>query len=123
MFLKLDIIFALENFNLYFLFSINGVKIFLCGDSNPAGISDYKHFCLDKENIDIAFIGRGLILSTDCERIDITKDYIHSKHIIPMLIHHDQNKHFIDVAEKVKAEFPSVKVFENRMETKNYIVE
>lgn len=109
--------------NIGFLFNINGVKILHCGDSNPSGISDYKHFRLDKENIDIAFLGSGFIWSSDCEGIDIIRDYIRPKHIILMHIHHDQNKHFNDVAEEVKAEFPSVTVFEKRMEAKNYIVE
>jgi L-ascorbate metabolism protein UlaG (beta-lactamase superfamily) len=47
--------------NLGFLFNINGVKIFHCGDSEPSCISDYENFRLDKENIDIAFLGRGFI--------------------------------------------------------------
>jgi L-ascorbate metabolism protein UlaG (beta-lactamase superfamily) len=106
--------------NLGFLFNINGVKIFHCGDSDPSCISDYENFCLDKENIDIAFLGRGFIWSSDCDGIDIIRDYINPKHIILMHIHHDQNKHFIDVAEQVKDDFPSVKIFEKQMGTKNY---
>jgi hypothetical protein len=38
-----------------------------------------------------------------------------------MHINHDQNKHFIDVAEEVKDEFPSVMIFEKQMETKGYV--
>lgn len=40
---------------------------------------------------------------------------------ILMHIHHEQNKYFIDVAEEVKDEFPSLMIFEKQMETKNYI--
>ena len=108
--------------NLGFLFNINGVKIFHSGDSHPSCVSDYENFRLDKENIDIVFLGRGFMWSADCEGIDIIRDYINPKHIILMHIHHNQNKYFIDVSEEVKDEFPSVMVFEKQMETKNYIL-
>lgn len=106
--------------NLGFLFNINGVKIFHCGDSNQSCISDYENFRLDKENIDIAFLGYGFMERPDSEGIDIIRDYINPKHIILMHIQHDQNNYFIDVAEQVKDEFPSVMVFEKQMGTKNY---
>lgn len=109
--------------NLGFIININGVKIFHCGDSNASCISDYKHFRLDKENIDIAFLGRGFMWKPDCDGIDVIRDYIKPKHIILMHIHHDQNKGFIEVAQTVKDEFPSVKVFERRMDTKIYTID
>jgi len=109
--------------NLGFIFNINGIKIFHCGDSDPSCISDYKNFSLDKESIDIAFIGSGFMLSSDCEGLDIIRDYIKPKHIILMHIHHVHNKHFVDVAEQVKDEFPSVMVFEKQMKTKQYTLE
>lgn len=109
--------------NLGFLFTINGIKIFHCGDSGPSCISDYEHFRLDKKNIDIAFLGRGFMWSPECEGIDIIRDYINPKHIILMHIHHDQNKGFIEASEAVRDEFSSVKVFEKRMETKNYRID
>ena len=108
--------------NIGFLFNIDGVKIFHCGDSSPTGISDYEHFRLDKEDIDIAFLHRGFMSNTDNSRIDVLRKYIDPEHIILMHIHHDKNKRFIDVAKELCDEFPSVKVFEKRMETKNYII-
>jgi len=47
--------------NLGFLFHLDGIKIFHGGDSSPAWKSDFEHFRLDKENIDIAFLGRAFI--------------------------------------------------------------
>lgn len=108
--------------NLGFLFNINGVKIFHGGDSSPSCISDYENFRLDNENIDIAFLGRGFMWDTDCKGIEILRNYINPKHVILMHIHPDNNKRFIDIAEKLKTEFPSVTVFEKRMESKNYII-
>ena len=109
--------------NLGFIFNINGVKIFHCGDSSPSCISDYEHFRFDREDIDIAFLGRGFMWDTDCKGIEILRNYINSKHIILMHIHPDNKKRFIDIAEKMKIEFPSVTVFEKRMETKKYIIQ
>lgn len=40
-----------------------------------------------------------------------------------MHIKHDDNSRFVDFAKEVKDEFPNVKVFENQMETKKYIIE
>lgn len=108
--------------NLGFLFTIDGVKIFHAGDSSPSCISDYEHFRLDKEKIDIAFLGRGFMWSSDCEGIDVIRKYINPKHIILMHIHHDQNKKFIDIAEALKNEFPSVMIFEKQMESKTYVI-
>jgi len=109
--------------NLGFLFNINGVKIFHGGDSSPSCISDYENFRLDNENIDIAFLGRGFMWTTDCKGIEILRNYINPKHIILMHIHPDNNKRFIDVAEKMKTEFPNVTVFKKSMETKSYIIQ
>lgn len=105
--------------NLGFLFNINGIKIFHCGDSDPSCISDYKSFHLDKEKIDIAFIGSDFMSAPECEGIDILRDYINPKHIILMHIQHDQNKKFIDVSEQLKDKFPRVMIFEKKRELKS----
>lgn len=109
--------------NLGFLFNIDGVKIFHCGDSNSAGKLDYEYFRLDKENIDIAFLDREFMWSKDCAGVEVIKNYINPKHIVLMHIHHEQNQKFIDVANTLKEDFPSVKIFENRMETKTYMIQ
>jgi L-ascorbate metabolism protein UlaG (beta-lactamase superfamily) len=103
--------------NLGFLFNIDGVKIFHCGDSNPYGIKDYENFRLDKENIDIAFLSRGFMWETDFPGTVILRNYIKAKHIILMHIRHEENQRFIDTAKELKDEFPNVKIFENKMET------
>lgn len=109
--------------NLGFLFNINGVKIFHCGDSNSDAILEYEYFRLDKEGIDIAFLGREFMWSNDCAGIEIIKNYIKPKHIVLMHLHHDQNKRFIDVANTMTEDFPSIKIFEKRMEIKTYNIQ
>lgn len=109
--------------NLGFLFNINGVKIFHSGDSGPSCVSDYENFRLDNENIDIAFLGRGFMWDTECQGIEILKNYIKPKHVILMHIHHEHNERFINIAQKVKTEFPSVTIFEKSMETKDYMIQ
>lgn len=106
--------------NLGFLFNVGGVKVFHCGDSSPRCMEDYEHFRLDKEEIDVAIMGRGFLGSPTGPGIEILRDLIKADHIILMHIHHDQNSYFIDVANQVKDEFPSVTIFESLMDSKTY---
>ena len=109
--------------NVGFLFNIDGVKIFHSGDSNEDGIAEYEHFRLDKENIDIAFLGRGFIWEPNCKGIELAKNYINAKHIVLMHIHHDEIDEYNKVAAQLKNEFADIKIFKNEKETKNYILE
>lgn len=109
--------------NVGFLFNIDGVKIFHSGDSNEDGISEYEHFSLDKENIDIAFLGRGFIWEPNCKGIELVKNYINAKHIVLMHIYHDEYEEYNKVAVQLKNEFSSIKIFKNEMETKTYVLE
>jgi len=106
--------------NLGFLFDIDGVKVFHCGDSGPRCMNDYEHFRLDKEEIDIAFMGRGFLSSTSGFGIEILRNQIKANHIILMHIHHDQNPYFKNVAKQVEDEFPSVTIFESLMDSKTF---
>lgn len=109
--------------NVGFLFNIDGVKIFHSGDSNEDGIAEYEHFRLDKENIDIAFLGRDFVGESNGKGISVIKHYINAKHIVFMHIHHDEYDQFNEMATKLKNEFASIKIFKNEMESKNYILE
>lgn len=109
--------------NVGFLFNINGVKIFHSGDSDEDGISEYKHFRLDKENIDIAFLGRGFIWEPNCKGIELVQNYIKTKHIVLMHIYHNEYGEYNEVATQLKNEFSGIKIFRNEMEIKNYVLE
>jgi L-ascorbate metabolism protein UlaG (beta-lactamase superfamily) len=103
--------------NLGFLFDIDGIRIFHCGDSGPACIEDYRHFRLDREDIDIAFMGRGFMWSEDSPGVEILEELISADHIVLMHIHHDENQRFIDVAGELEDRLPSVTVFQSPLET------
>lgn len=109
--------------NLGYLFNINGIKIFHCGDSNSASNLDYECFRLDKENIDIAFLDCEFMWSKDCIGIEVIKNYIKPKHLVLMHIGQDQNKRFVDVANILTEDFPKVKIFGKQMETKTYMIQ
>jgi L-ascorbate metabolism protein UlaG (beta-lactamase superfamily) len=109
--------------NLGFLLNINGVKIFHCGDSSPTCMSDYEHFGLGQEEIDIAFLGRGFVVANDVEGVNLLKQYINPKHIVLMHIHQDYNAAFIELAESLKEEYSSIVVFEELMQVKEYAIE
>lgn len=109
--------------NVGFLFKVNGVNIFHSGDSNEDGIAEYEHIRLDKENIDVAFLGRGFICETNCKGIELVKKYIKAKHIVLMHIHHDECDEYNEMATKLNNEFSSIKIFKNEMETNKYVRE
>lgn len=109
--------------NLGFLFHIGGIKVFHCGDSSPRCWDDYEHFRLDREDIDIAILGRGFLASTNGFGIDIIRDLIKPDHIVLMHIHHDGNSYYQDIANQVKDEFPSVTIFENLMDSKVFPIQ
>lgn len=108
--------------NLGFLFNLEGVKVFHCGDSSPRCMDDYEHFRLEQEDIDIALLGRGFLASTNGFGIDIIRNLIQPGHIVLMHIHHDQNPYFMNVASQVKEEFPSITIFESLMASKEFSI-
>ena len=103
-----------------FIFNINGVKIFHCGDSNSNAIDEYKHFRLDQEDIDIAFLGRGFLYQPKGQGTEIMRKYIQAKNYVIMQIQHEDNEYYINVAQVVKDEFPNIKVFTKSLESKQY---
>jgi L-ascorbate metabolism protein UlaG (beta-lactamase superfamily) len=106
-----------------FLIKIDGVSIFHCGDSNSNALEEYKHFKLNEQHLDFAFLGRGFLYQPKGQGVDIMKKYIQAQHFVIMEIQHEDNEYFINVANAVKAELPSVKIFEKEGETKTYLCE
>lgn len=109
--------------NIGFLFNIEGVKIFHSGDSNEYGFAEYEHFRLDKENIDIAFLDNGFMWKSDCKGIEILTNYIKANHIVIMHLHPDEYVEYTEIANQLKSELPSIQIFENKMDTKKYLIE
>ena len=105
-----------------FLFKIDGVTIFHCGDSNSDAIEEYKYFRLDQEHIDIAFLGRGFMYQPKGQGVEIMRKYIQAKNYVIMQIQHEDNEYYMDVANIVKSQFPNVKVFVKSLETKQYLL-
>lgn len=109
--------------NVGFLFNFDGIKIFHSGDSDENGMAEYEQFRLDKENIDIAFLGRGFIWESDCKGIGLVKNYINSKQIVLMHIHQDEYNEFNETANQLKNELGHIKIFKDKMESETYIFE
>jgi len=86
-------------------------------------MDDYEHFRLDLEDIDIAILGRGFLASANGFGIEIIRNLIKPDHIVLMHIHHEQNPYFINVANQVKDEFPSITIFESLMDSREYKVD
>lgn len=109
--------------NVGFLFNIDGIKVFHSGDSDENGIAEYEQFRLDKGNIDIAFLGRGFIWSSDSKGISLVKNYINAKQIVLMHIHQDEYNEFNEIANQLKNELGHIKIFKDKMESETYIFE
>ena len=103
--------------NLGFLFDIDGVKIFHCGDSGPSCREDYEHFRLDKESIDVAFMGRGFLWSAEGPGPQILEELIDADHIVLMHFKHQEYDRFREVATRSADRFPSITLFKSRMES------
>jgi len=98
--------------NLGYLFTVDGITMFHCGDTNPLNEKEYSTFSLNKEEIDVAFLER-LFYARGAEGMDIINNYITPKQIIIMHINPGNKSLFVNHFKSVE----STKVFENKMES------
>jgi hypothetical protein len=59
----------------------------------------------------------------DCKGLEIIRKYISPSHIVLMHIKPENRDHYIKIAREVKDEFPSVKVFDKRLEKQVWHIE
>ncbi len=104
--------------NVGYLFNINGVKVFHCGDTNPLNEKEYSTFALQNEEIDIACLER-LFFSKGKEGMDILNNFIAPKNIALMHVKPGNIQLFKNHFSKVE----NMHVFENKMEQITYTVE
>ncbi len=98
--------------NIGYLFNINGVKIFHCGDTNPFNEKEYTTYSLNSEEVDIAFLER-MFFSAGETGVKIINDDIMPENIILMHINPHNKSLF---ANHFKTD-STVTVFENKMES------
>jgi len=101
--------------NIGFVISINGINIFHCGDTNPLNEEEYSAFALQNEELDLALVER-MFFSRGQESIDILNTYINPKQIILMHINPANKELFAGHFKDIE----NIKVFMNKMESKNY---
>lgn len=99
--------------NLGYVFDIDGIKIFHCGDTNPLNEKEYSVFHLNKDNIDIAFVERLFLKYYTDKSLDIIQEYIDPEYTILMHINPMNKKYFYDEFENNE----NVIVFKNKMQT------
>ena len=71
--------------NLGYCFKINDTQIFHGGDANPSDSSEFVHFALQNEAIDLAFLDRLFLFRGETASV-IMEKYIQAKHMIFMHI-------------------------------------
>ncbi len=98
--------------NLGYLFTIDGITIFHCGDTNPLNEKEYSTFSLNNEEIDIAFLER-LFYAYGAKGMDIINKYIAPEQIIVMHINPSNKSIYVNHFKSVE----NIKVFENKMES------
>lgn len=96
--------------NLGYLFDVDGIKYFHCGDTNPRNEKEYFSFKLSKEKIDVAFLER-IFYSSGPKGIKIIEQYIDPGQIVLMHIGPQNQTKF---AEHFKDD-GNVHIFKNKM--------
>jgi L-ascorbate metabolism protein UlaG (beta-lactamase superfamily) len=99
--------------NVGYIFDIDNVKMFHCGDTNPINDKEYSTYKLYKENIDIAFVERLFLKYYNENALDIIQEYIDPDYTIFMHINPVNKKYFYDEFENNE----KVIVFKNKMQT------
>ena len=98
--------------NVGYVFNIDGIKIFHCGDTNPLNMEEYSIFSLDKEEIDIAFLER-LFYAFGEQGNEVINKYIKPKNIIVMHINPNNMSLYADYFKEQK----EIKIFNKKMES------
>jgi L-ascorbate metabolism protein UlaG (beta-lactamase superfamily) len=98
--------------NLGFLFNIDGVKIFHCGDTNPLNQEEYSTYALHKDSIDLAFLER-MFVGRGAEGMAMINDYIQPSYTVFMHIGPGNREAFVNYFREVD----NTTIFEEKMET------
>lgn len=97
--------------NLGYLFKINDITIFHCGDTNPFNEKEYSTFKLNNEAIDIAFLERMFFGGKT--GIEVINNYIAPEKIIVIHINPSRKSLFVDLFKSDS----NIMVFEHKMES------
>ena len=106
--------------NIGFLFKMNGIKIFHCGDSNPMDDAEFKNFNLTTEQIDIALLERLFMYHISAKGIEIINNYIQPGNVILMHVEPNKSQKYKDVAAQIADKIPNIYIFEKPMESRTY---
>lgn len=119
--------------NVGFLIKVDGFTIFHSGDSDgnlndgntgKTSLEEYKALGLEKENIDVAFLNRGVFWDSTSPGIEIVKQCIKAKNIV--LYHFSENDkqgelpNVKKAADGLRKELPNIIIFNQPMETKTF---
>ena len=85
--------------NIGFIFEIDGVRIFYCGDAITHVSKEYEIFAKHFHDIDIAFLDRYFFWSDDGPGYEIIHNYIKPKHVVIMHVFPD-NYELMEVAKQ-----------------------
>lgn len=101
--------------NLGYLFAIDGITIFHCGDTNPLNEKEYSTYKLQNEEIDIAFLERQFY-GKGSAAVEIINKYISPENIIVMHIGPKNKKIFMKYFESI----PNVNVLDQKMDSMTF---
>ena len=104
--------------NTGFLFKIDGMMVFHCGDTNPWNEEEYKIFNLKAEQIDIALLER--MFMRDSKTKGIINHYINPRNIILMHVEPGYSQKYKEIVDQMKDTIPNIYVFDKSMEYKTF---
>lgn len=99
--------------NLGYLFTLDGLKIFHCGDANSDDISDYQNTNLSEEKIDLAFLPKWFFDSGNAGREII--NYLNPKNIIIMHVNSDRVNYYQNLINNLNG-LPPVYILKTPLE-------
>ena len=103
--------------NIGFIIKLGRHTVFHVGDSGMESQDEYKDYHLDKENIDVVFLG-ALFWQSFEPRFDIVNRYIQPRHIVLMHLDKGDKGKFFALKKQYQKRLPPITIYRNPLEKK-----
>lgn len=106
--------------NIGFVIKLGCHSIFHIGDSGMENAEEYQNFHLERENIDIAFLG-SLFWQSFEPRFEIVNSFIKPRHIVLMHLDKGDKGKYFSLKKTYQKQLPPITIFEKPLEKKVFV--